>query len=185
MSDFPDDQTRLLNFLLENGPPLERAYYSAIGRAVVMWSSIECGFDIEIWTVYHTLEGYTLAPRPPRALGTKIDFWENCFRKLEPLAEWREVALELAADLRNLSSGRRALLHTDWSNVIFADREEAIEGVSFKATKDGHELHRRQMTLLDLNAFAADCEALNLRLLALSSSIQHLTRDRPAPLTLK
>ena len=110
MSDFPDDQTRLLNFLLENGPPLERAYYSAIGRAVVMWSSV---------------------------------------------------------------------------NVIFADREEAIEGVSFKATKDGHELHRRQMTLLDLNAFAADCEALNLRLLALSSSIQHLTRDRPAPLTLK
>lgn len=168
------------DFLFEHETEHNLAYYSAIGRIVVLWSMLEAQWDVNQMMLFHRIGGNQLVREPPIAMKRKIDFWNRCFRTIESLAPKREKGLEFGTLIGESSDDRNTLLHTNWGNVLQTDgAEPIIYGSSLRSNSGGYTHSTSELSIKQLSALTEKTGELQMRLLEFTFFLTQLQSPTP------
>lgn len=147
-------------FGTENETDADLITYIVVGRAVIVWGSLEQNFSNMVLRLHRQ---YGEA-EPPFQLKRKIEFWNACFKKQSALAGMKELALAFSRDLLEAKKQRDTLLHFAWD---VSDVSKPLKGRSLRSTAKGHIREALDLPLKSINGFVNRTSELNLRVFPL------------------
>jgi len=157
-------QVTLADVAVEGETESELRAYIAVGRAVIIWSNLEQNFGNLVARLYYSHGGAALHKEPLFGLKRKIEFWNECFRKLPALAPHQRAALAFSRGLVEAKGQRDVLLHFAWDA---SDTVMGLKGRGTRADSKGRVQATMDLPLGAINGLAMRAIHLNLRLLPL------------------
>lgn len=133
-----------------NNPALEDEFAASIGRLALSWATLEVALDVCTHAVFHKYGGSTLVKELPRALGQKIRFLKDSFRKLPPLAPECDAAIRLLEAVKAASDFRHDMIHGI-----------AVGRIEDDPSKVAMMRMLREATSLETRRFSASAEEVN------------------------
>ncbi len=118
-------------------PPNANPIYTAIGRTIVSWGLFENQLDFGLMSILRTPDAEPIRPRlvtgepMPVAFKQKVKLWRKAFRRMPILSNYRESALTIIDNAKQLAARRDAIVHSNWNNFR-PGAPMAIIGVKFR-----------------------------------------------------
>ncbi len=168
MTKTPLNEITLAALAAEGETESQLRAYVAVGRAVMVWGNLEQNFSNLVARIYHDHGGAVLRPEPPFALKRKIEFWNECFRTLAPLAAHQKAALKFSRDFAEAKKQRDDLLHFAWD---VGEISKPLKGRVSRANAKGHVRETMSLPLGAINGLVNKASHLNLRLFPLAMAL--------------
>jgi hypothetical protein len=159
-------------------------FYKALGILIVAWGRLEGHFVVCLITLLNLPGGKELGEQLPMNFDRRAIIWRKAFETMTPLQPFRESALTLLAEIKDVASDRNAIAHALWES--FAPNEPASIGVvMIKAknkTKNGLDIRRATITTAMLKEIGEKANRLNLTLTPLSQFLTwYRSSQNPPP----
>lgn len=146
-------------------------FYKALGILVVAWGRLEGHFVTCLLTLLNLPGGKELGERLPMQFDERATVWRKAFEKMVPLQPFRENALRLLEEIKDVASDRNAVVHALWEK--FEPGEPLSIGILTikhkNKTKNGLETRRNKVTTAMLREVGEKANRLNLTLIPLST----------------
>lgn len=145
-------------------------FYKALGILIVVWGRLEAHFVMCLLTLMNLPGGKEISERLPMQLEERSTLWRKAFETMEPLQSFKENALRLLEEIRDVASDRNAIAHAMWEQ--FEPGEPLTIGtltIKHKnKTKNGLETRRNRITTAMVEEVAEKANHLNLAMIPLS-----------------
>ncbi len=176
----PEPAPSIQDFLYGHETAAHLAFYSAVGRTVVLWGDLEHGFGLQVMFLYHSEEARGLEHRPPYQLSKKISFWRKCFDNIPFLQNHKKQGHRFADALRDLAKERDTIVHFNWSAAIDSLKpfQASIAGRSVMGKEDGHYLLGSEIDLHELIKMAERIADLKSQLVGFILIVNALPSNR-------
>jgi len=153
-------------------------FYKALGILIVAWGRLEGHFVVCLLTLLNLPGGKELGTQLPMNFDRRAILWRKAFEAIGPLQPFRESALKLLAEIKEVASDRNAIVHALWERFAPNEPTTSIDILTIKhkkGTSDGIETRRQTVTTAMLKEVGEKANRLNLTLEPLS---KFLTRYR-------
>jgi hypothetical protein len=162
-----------------NDPEGADEFYKALGILIVAWGRLDGHFVACLLMLLNLPGGQELGERLPMSFDERAKAWRKAFETMAALQPFKENALQLLADIKDVATDRHAVAHALWEKF---DRSEPISigilTIKHKnKTRNGLETRRHTVTTAMLKAVGEKANRLNLDLIPLS---RFLTQYRAA-----
>jgi hypothetical protein len=159
-------------------------FYKALGILIVAWGRLEGHFVVCLLTLLNLAEGKELGTQLPMNFDHRAVLWRKAFETMAPLEPFRESALQLLSEIKEVASDRNTIVHALWER--FAPNEPtSIDILTIKPkkrTKDGIETRRKTVTTAMLKDVGEEANRLNWTLEPLSRFLtQRRSSQNPPP----
>jgi hypothetical protein len=163
--------------------PADEDFFASIGRLTLSWSQIECGLDVTILLLHHTLGGRLMEREIPWSLKRKLNYIRKWFKKqrlgkafeiLEPSVDTLLTEIERAAEFRHDLIHGFALEHLEGSGE--AQMTRLLRGEKPGAPK------KFTVTTIQILGEAVTAGKLGGKALKLATSLQqfiNMAREMP------
>jgi hypothetical protein len=145
-------------------------FYKALGILIVAWGRLEGHFVACLLMLLNLPGGEELSERLPMQLDERATVWRKAFETMAPLQPFKENALKLLAEIKDVASDRHIIVHALWEK--FEPTEPlSIGTLTIKhknKTKNGLETRRNTITIAMLKEVGEKANRLNLTLTPLS-----------------
>lgn len=149
-------------------PPGAEEYYTALGRAFVLWGHMDSHFTELLDILCAAPSVRHLRPAEmPISLKQRIQLCKQLLKKAPDLDNFRGPLGKLLPAIKDAADDRNILVHGHWNGFVI---EQPLTGAfAIKRRKGDRYLMGRQLvTLNDLNKMAVTFDSLNTRLLPLT-----------------
>lgn len=167
MTTTPNDNASLADLMRDGETEHDIRAYVVIGRTVVVWAQLEYGFSALTARLYHLHGGQRLFKVPPFNMKRKIEFWNDCFARLEHLQPHQAQARGFTKDLMEAKRDRDTLLHFAWDQ----DSPETLKGRSIRAGSEWHSREEMNLSLRAVEGLAIRTNELIVRLMILTQAL--------------
>lgn len=147
-------------------PPNASEYYAALGRALFLWGRFENCFVNTLMIIRNMPEAQHLDGEFPVSWKRRATLWRRAFKELPRLQQYREKASALINDAMEAARVRVIFFHGDWQEFTSADPLTA-KVIMTTHKKEMVTFKTYHASLAQIEDFAAECDALNIRLLEL------------------
>jgi hypothetical protein len=182
MANLEEPQPGILRITIEHTPsPTDpegaEELYKALGIMIVAWGRLEGQFVICLLMLLNLPGGKKLGVQLPMQFDRRATMWRKAFETMIPLRPFKEIALTLLAEIKDVAHDRHVIVHALWEGFNPTDPPSiTIFNIKPKnKTKDGLETRRNTVTATKLREVGERINRLNLALAPLS---QFLTRYR-------
>ena len=153
-----------------NDPEGADEFYKALGILIVAWGRLEGHFVACLLMLLNLPGGKEISERLPMQLEERSTLWRKAFETMEPLQSFRENALRLLEEIKDVASDRNAVAHALWEK--FEPGEPlSIGTLTIKhknKTKNGLETRRNKITTAMVKEVGEKANRLNLAMIPLS-----------------
>jgi hypothetical protein len=175
MVDPDNPEPGLLRITIEhtpspNDPEGADEFYKALGILIVAWGRLEGQFVVCLLTLLNLPGGKELGERLPMTFDERATVWRKAFETMVPLQSFRENALLLLSEIKDVASDRNAVAHALWEKFEHSE-PISIEIVTIKhkkGSKNGLETRRNTVTTAMLKEIGEKANNLNLAMAPLS-----------------
>jgi hypothetical protein len=159
-------------------------FYKALGIMIVAWGRLEGQFVLCLLMLLNLPGGNELGDQLPMPFDRRATLWRKAFETMVPLQPFREIALELLAEIKDVAHDRHTVVHALWEP--FAPTEPPSIGiVTIKPrnkTKNGIDIRRDTATTAMLREIGEKADRLNLALAPLSQFLTwYRSSQNPPP----
>jgi hypothetical protein len=190
MVDPDKSQTGMLRITIEhtpspNDPEGADEFYKALGILIVAWGRLEGHFVACILMLLNLPGGNELGEKLPMAFDERATVWRKAFETMVRLQPFREDALRLLADIKDVASDRHTVVHALWEKFEPGD-SLSIGTLTIKhknKTKNGLETRRNRITTAMVKEVGQKANRLNLEMIPLSQFLtgyRSVTNPPPA-----
>jgi hypothetical protein len=158
--------------------------YNAIGLLVVAWGRLEGHFLACLLMLLNFPEGTVLGAQVPPQWNKRAAMWRAAFQTFVALRPLMDAGLKFASEIEDVALARHFIVHSLWERFK-PDGSLTIDVVTIKPkkkSKNGLEIHRREVKLDDLKEIRRRINELNMALVPLSQFITwHRSSQKPPP----
>lgn len=149
-------------------PPDAETYFTALGRALVLWGRFESHLDFALVSLTLLPEGKPYKPEQmPVPFTKKAKLWKRIFRDVDRLAPMREQARLLISDAIQAAKDRNILAHGHWNGFLKSDLLTArVRHTRRKGSK--MVINDYEISVAKLEDLISTFDSLNTRLLPIT-----------------
>ena len=141
-------------------------FYAALGRALFLWGRFENCFVNALMIIRNMPEAQHLDAEFPVSWKRRAELWRRAFKDLPRLHQYRDKANALIRDAMEAQRVRVIFFHGDWQEFTSSDPLTA-KVIMTTHKKDKVTFATYTASLAQIEDFASECDALNIRLLEL------------------
>jgi hypothetical protein len=137
--------------------------YKALGIVIVAWGRLEGQFVLCLLMLLNLPGGTELGYQLPMAFDNRATMWRKAFETMAPLKPFKENALKLLEEIREVAQDRHLIVHALWEGFD-ATNPPSISIFNVKPknkTKNGLESRRNTVTTAKLREIAEKINRLN------------------------